>query len=754
MGEVYLARDERLERDVALKVLPSGILTDAEARKRFRKEALTLSKLNHPNIATVFDFDTQDGVDFLVMEYVPGTTLDRRLAEGPLSEEEVARLGDQLAEGLAAAHQERVVHRDLKPGNLRVTPEGRLKILDFGLAKMARPVTETAATMSLTGGISGTVPYMAPEQLREEPLDGRTDVHAAGAVLYEMATGLRPFRNEQQAALIDAILNQKPDPPRKANPGMSGELETVILKALEKAPGDRYQSAQELREDLRRWSEGAGILARPKRRRRQWPVAATGVLGAVVLAIGFNLGGIRDRLIGTGAAETSLAVLPCINASGNPEDETFSDGMTENLITHLSKVRALRVINPMTMLHYKNTAKSSIEIANEVRATAILQSQVQQAGDEIQLSTQLIDPETDEIIWADQYSRDLGQILNLSNDIVVQVARSLDIKLSPAEEALFAVHEIIDKDAWRAFQRGKELLRNRTAQNIESSVEFFREAIAIDPTFAFAWCGLAECYLILSNPFFQQEAVPYREKMKIGREWGRRAKNMADRALSLDPNLPEAYMVKKDFARALEINPNHAWTHYYYSHHLSYLGEIDKAVAEIQTALDLDPGSYATNVVLAQKLTLAREFDRARAQIEEVMALNPDHPGIHAERILLELSVGDYEAAGRANRRFVELLGGDPDADSPIYEAAAGKIPVDTRVLSLVEDNDLRGGPAIAAVFYAILGESDRALTALEEAVDIQDFRLQYVWYPFFDAIRADPRYDAIIQGVRSIFAT
>jgi len=751
MGEVYLAHDQRLEREVALKVLRPGMLGDETTRTRFRKEALTLSKLNHPNIATIFDSDTQDGMDFLVMEFVPGKTLDERLAEGPCSEEEIADLGCQLAEGLAAAHREGVIHRDLKPGNLRVTPEGRLKILDFGIAKMVRPASETAITMSLSGGVTGTVPYMAPEQLREELLDGRTDVHAAGAVLYEMATGQRPYRAEQQAALIDSILNQEPEPPRKMNPIIPLELETVILKALEKAPADRYQSAEELGEDLQRWRAGTGIMAkRPKSRR--WPALAAVGIVVVALALILNPAGIRDRLLGQGTAEASIAVLPCINASGDPEDEAFSDGMTEDLITRLSKLGSLRVINSMTMLHYKNTDKNPDEIAAEVRATAILRSRVKQDQDQVQLSAQLIDPVTSEIIWADQYVRDLEDILNLGNDLAVQVAAALAIDLSSEEQALFATRKTVDAEAWRAYQRGKELLRNRSPQNINSATEYFQQAIAADSTFALAWAGLAESYFILSNPFFQTQAQGYRDKLRLGAQWSAKARETADRALAIDPNLPEALMIKKDYVRALEVNPNSASVHYYYSHHLSYLGYLEKAIDEIETALDLDPASIATNIVMVQKLVMAGEFERARDHVEEVMALNPNHPGLFAELILMHLSEGDYEAADRFQRKFMELVGGNPEEMGLILNAAAGNIPVDATVLSLVEEIDVRDGPAVAAVWYKTLGEIDRTLEALEEAVAIRDYvRLSYVWYPLFDTIRSDPRFESIIADIRSL---
>jgi serine/threonine protein kinase len=318
MGVVYRAHDERLDRDIALKVLPSGALADETARKRFRKEALALSRLNHPNIAMVFDFDTQDGMDFLVTEYIPGTTLDASVTPGLLPEKQVVRLGLQLAEGLAAAQEQGVVHRDLKPSNLRITPDGRLKILDFGIAKLL-PTGEQQATETLTEteGVSGTLPYMAPEQLRGEQPDSRTDIYAAGAVLYEMATGRRPFEQRLSTALVNDIINKPPAPPRQIHPKLSPKLEDIVLKCLEKECENRYQSAKELAIDLRRLAltSTAQVMVAPTEPQPRWwrALAVAGIIGLCGLALLFalNVGGWRQRLLETrGPTIRSVAVLP------------------------------------------------------------------------------------------------------------------------------------------------------------------------------------------------------------------------------------------------------------------------------------------------------------------------------------------------------------------------------------------------------------------------------------------------------------
>ena len=404
MGEVYRARDEHLGRDVAIKVLPTGTLADPHARKRFRKEADALSKLNHPNIATIYDFDTQEGVDFLVMEYIPGETLSDKLCQQPLSEKEVVRLGLQLVEGLAAAHEQGVIHRDLKPGNLRLTTDERLKILDFGLARLVRclsPMDDTESSLD-TVVFAGTLPYMAPEQLRGAAGDVRSDIYSAGVVLYELATGRLPFPEKLATALADDILHQAPPPPGRLRPELSPRLEEIILKCLEKDPENRYQSAKELAIDLRRlvapsadpqqvWpsdlerlkrdtdSSKSAVLLTLKRPIIVIPVATAVLLIAAVL-FAVDTGGLRSTLLSRFAAQPqirSLAVLPLANLSGDPQQEYFADGMTEELITELSRITSLKIISRTSVIQYKGEKKKPLaQIARELRVDAVMESSV------------------------------------------------------------------------------------------------------------------------------------------------------------------------------------------------------------------------------------------------------------------------------------------------------------------------------------------------------------------------------------------
>ena len=406
MGVVYRARDERLERDVALKVLPAETLADEVARKRFRKEALALSKLNHPNIATIYDFDTQDGVDFLVMEYVEGMTLSEKLSNGSLPEEEVTKLGRQVADALEEAHEHGVIHRDLKPGNVMVTSKGQAKVLDFGLAKLVRPVTDTATTESSSAmpAAAGTLPYMAPEQLQGRQVDARTDICALGAVLYQMATGRRPFPEAEAQApqLIAAIMNESPQLPSELNSQVSAGLESIILKALEKDPEQRYASSRELMADLDRLGGPEPLLAARRRRatRRQLlATAAVAVVALLAVPFGLNLGGLRDRLLGTAAPARieSIAVLPLVNLSGDPEQEYFAAGMHDALITDLAKLGGFkRVIARSSVMRYQETDKPLPQIARELGVDAVITGSVLREGDRVRITAQLISATTEE----------------------------------------------------------------------------------------------------------------------------------------------------------------------------------------------------------------------------------------------------------------------------------------------------------------------------------------------------------------------
>src|SRR5882672_3004682 len=437
MGEVYLARDERLQRDVAIKILPAGTLADDTARRRFRKEALALSKLNHPNVATVHDFDTADGVDFLVMEYIRGVTLSEKLIHGRLLESEVIRIGIQVAEGLEAGHKENVIHRDIKPGNIRVTLDGRAKLLDFGLAKVVRPTSETATANSMTGtGMTGTLPYMAPEQVRGRQVDARTDIWALGTVLYEMATGRRPFLENDAFRLGTAILESEAPSPRALNHRIPPELERIILKTLEKEPARRYGSAAALLSDLRRLDETDSRGTTPGAKTRAWRTGATMALAAVLALAG---GGYWLRRAGSSPValpgKIMIAVLPFENLSHNPKEDYFADGLTEETIAQLGELQPSRlgVIARTSAMRYKHTHETVDQIGRQLNVSYVLEGSIRLAYQDMRVTAQLIQVSDQTHLWAESYERPLSHVLRIQSEVAQRVTQSPAVELSPSK---------------------------------------------------------------------------------------------------------------------------------------------------------------------------------------------------------------------------------------------------------------------------------------------------------------------------------
>ncbi len=777
MGEVYRAHDERLERDVALKVLPAGTLADEAARKRFRKEALALSKLNHPNIATVFDFDTQDGVDFLVMEHIAGITLDQKVSSGPLPEKEIARLGVQLAEGLAAAHEQSVVHRDLKPGNLRVTSDGRLKILDFGLAKLLLPEGQ-AMTESLTGAgaMAGTLPYMAPEQLRGEEVDTRSDLYAAGVVLYEMATGRRPFEEKLSTTLTDAILHRAPVGPRALNERVSPELERVVLKCLEKEPENRYQSAKEVVVDLRRLGTPTAAAENLRRRvpfgfaqgkppgsaRLVWRVGAGLAAVAVVVAVlvGLNVGGWRERLLGHAGAPRieSLAVLPLANLSGDPEQEYFADGMTEALITDLAKIGSLKVISRTSVMQYKGVRKPLPEIARELKVDAVVEGSVMRVGDRVRITVQLIHGPTDQHLWADSYERQLRDVLAMQDEVARAIAQEIRVKLTPQENARLTGSRPVDPEVYELYLRGQFYSHKGPRTDWGKSQEYFERAIAKDPSYAPAYVGLARFYsrvVTSSGPLTPQEAWP-------------KAEAAVQRALELDDRLAEAHAelanirllrdwnweeAAREFQRALELNPNSPDAHSRYARYLRVAGRPDETVREIKRALELDPLRVDLSNQLGSELVFARRYDEAIEQFHKSLELDANSVVAHFYLSALFAAKGMEREAAEDAIKGLNAAGEASQASKfeRIYKASGYRAAQRFLDQRAIEDElkRRRPDPWTLAYTYPRLGQKDKAFEWLEKAYEERSGGLlQLRVDPDFDNLRSDPRYEDLVRRI------
>jgi len=741
MGVVYRAHDERLERDVALKVLPAGTLADEAARQRFHKEALALSKLNHPNIATIHDFDTQDGVDFLVMEHIPGITLNEKLMQGPLGEKEIARMGMQMAEGLAAAHEQGVIHRDLKPGNLRVTPDARLKILDFGLAKLVRPMNETAPPRSLTEteARAGTPLYMAPEQQRGEKADSRTDIYAAGLVLLQMATGELPRVRGRALG-------------GKVSPG----LERIVTKCLEDDPELRYQSAKELLVDLRR----LGAPAPPRRLSRRAVLVATAALAALVVLVGLNVGGLRDqlaRLMGIAGPPRiqSLAVLPLENLSGDPEQEYFADGMTEAVITDLSKISALKVISRTSVMQYKGVKKPLPEIARELHVDAVVEGSVLRAGDRVRITAQLIHAPTDTHLWAESYERDLRDVLALQSEVARAIATEIQVKLTPQEQTRLASARPVNPEAHEAYLLGRFYWNTRTQEGLEKALAYFQQALEKDPHYAPVYAGIADYYSIL--PFYSRSSP---------KEVFPKAKAAALKALEIDNTLAEAHAAlaytmayydwdwagaEREFKRAIELNPNSNTVHQAYSRLLSVTGRLDEAMAEMRRAQELDPLSLLPTGNLAMLAYFGGRYDRAIAQLQKTLEMDPKFPVAHWGIGLAYEQKGQYERAIAAFEKAKAIAPDSLNTKASLGHAYAlqGKRREAEKIIAELKDQSKQKYVSSyqVAVIYAGLGERDRALEWLEKAYEERSTLLAYFEMdPRLDPLRGEPRFQALLR--------
>jgi serine/threonine protein kinase/tetratricopeptide (TPR) repeat protein len=728
MGVVYRARDERLARDVAIKVLHPGSIRSSIAKHRVRNEALALSRLNHPNIETIFEFDSQEDCDFLVMEFIPGISLDELMKAGPLPQAQAISLMMQLLRGLAAAHEKGIIHRDLKPANLRLTPDDFLKILDFGLAHCGdsdpNPPDLTTETHSTV--LAGTLAYMSPEQLRSAPLDARCDIYAAGLVFYQMGTG-QPCFSESGALLIDAILNRLVVPPSKINKEVGPRLEAVILKALEKDPNARYQSASEMLSDLEALGSPPPL---PIRRSGRTPVAVFSVLIlSIAMLLFFFLN--PEKLTKTFATVqlphpiNSLAVLSLENLSHDPEQDYMADGMTEALITNLGEIRGLqRVISHSSVMRYKTERRSANEIAKELNVDAIVEGSLSRLGTSVQVTARLLNASGREI-WSKSYQTDLRDVVSLQRKLALSIATEIKVPLSPPERSRLLSPSPVNPAAEEAYLRGSYLKFGTSAQQ-QRAKQYFEQSIDIDPNYAPAYAGLADYY-------WSNSQMPPLQAMP-------KAEQYALKALSLDPTLAQAHVslasvrfygdwsweeAEKELKRAIELNPSDAEAHKMYSVYLSAMGRHPEALTEVRRALELDPLSVWTQITEGFAYYFAHQYDAAIQQCRRALELQPNSAGGNDCLGLAYLAKGAYPQAIAACRRAVEFSGNDPSRTVGLARAyaLAGRTSEAQKILSDLRNSSQRSyiPPYFLAQISVTLGNQGEALTWLEKSYRERD---------------------------------
>jgi eukaryotic-like serine/threonine-protein kinase len=781
MGVVYKAEDIKLGRRVALKFLPEELADDTAAMQRFEREARAASALNHPNICTIHAVEEHEGQPFIVMELLEGRTLreiigetDAAKSKGEEQEFPLDALLDtaiQVAKGLEAAHAKGITHRDIKPANIFVNNHGQVKILDFGLAKLhelefpegpavgvggsyAKQEWNPLLTLTRTGMTIGTAAYMSPEQVRGEELDARTDLFSFGLVLYEMAANKRAFAGDTAPRLHQSILNEIPARIRTLNPQVPVKLEDIIHKAMQKDRETRYQTAADIRGDL----EGLRRQTESERRSSaRWLVAA-GVLAFLIGLVSlFAYRTWTFRAPAPAEPIRSLAVLPLENLSGNPDQKFFSEGVTDGLISRLTRMSKLRVISRASTMKYEETDKSVREIGRELKVQGVIEGSVMRLGDRVRIQVHLTDAPQDQQVWSATYERSITDVQALQADAARDIASEIKLALNRQEQARLSNVRAVNPEAYELYLKGRYFWNKRDQPGVNKAIGYFQQAVAKDANFAEAYAGLADCYLMV--PGFSIE--PPRTILP-------KAKAAAEKAVQLDESLAEAHTslaliashlewnwteAKKHYERALELNPNYATAHHWYGDaYLAPAGKLDDALTELRKAQELDPLSPIITADMGKNLILAGRYAEGIDLLRKTLELDPNFNQAHDRLWLAYVGTGNYQQATAELRQTqAHTSSSQYRANWAFLEAKIGSEGKARELLSqlLRESEQSYVNPNAIAAIYIALGERDQAFAWLEKACALKHFELVALnLNRMYDPLRSDPRFADLVRRV------